>query len=358
MALDEMLQTSDGANDAAEEGVSIEDEMRDTIARIEADERGEEPPTKPEPEDAAPTQSLAERPRGPDGKFVKAEEAQASDPQRQAQAPAAFQDKGPPTTWRPAAKAAWDALPEGAKAEIYKREQDVFAGIEQFRAKAQTADALMQVITPYQPLIAAAGTNIPGALQEVLRTAATFYVGTPAQKVAALRAIAQTHGIDLASAVGNTAAPQAFRDPVVEQLNGRIAQLEGNLVSQQRAAQNSELNAAAGQIAAFRDDPANRYFPNVSFQMGQLMNAGLAANLKDAYEKACSLNPEVRAAIQAERDAAQAKKDADDRAKRVRDARRAGSIGVRSTPPPAPLGQPNGTWDDTMHAAYAQIVGS
>jgi hypothetical protein len=333
----------------AGEGVSIEDEMRDTIARLEADERGETPPPDDKPDAPA-----VERARGPDGKFLKATDAPVAAATPAPAADAAFADKGPPATWRPGGKAAWDGLPEAAKAEIYRREQSIFDGIEQYKGKAQVADTLMQVIQPYQSLIAAAGTNVPGALAEVLRTAATFYVGTPTQKAAALRAIARTHGIDLGAAAANTGSPNAYVDPIAEQLHGRIAQLEGVLANQQRAAQNSELSAAASQIVQFRDDPQHRYFADVSYQMGQLMNAGLATNLQEAYAKACELNPNVKAAIAAQSAAAQN----EERAKRVRDARRAGSLGFRSSPAPAPLGRPNGNWEESLHDAYQQIVGA
>lgn len=344
------LVDAEGAD--APEPISIEDEMRDTIARMESEEAGDE---QPEP---TPQRTPA---RAPDGKFTRADDAPTRTQTQQQAAPAPtpdketkFADKGPPATWRPGAKAEWDRLSETTKAEIYKREQDVFAGIEQFKGKAQVADTLMQVISPYQSLIAAAGSNVPGALAEVLKTAATFYVGTPAQKAAALRAIAQTHGIDLGQAVAATGNPNAFRDPVAEQLHSRIAQLEGVLAGQQRAAQNSELNAAASQISAFRDDPAHRYFADVSFQMGQLINAGLASTLQEAYDKACELNPNVKAALAAQRSAAQN----EERARRARDARRAGSLSVRSSPTAGPIGRPNGKWEDSLFDAYQQIVGA
>jgi hypothetical protein len=83
----------------------------------------------------------------------------------------------------------------------------------------------MQTIQPYQPIMAALGADIPTALNEVLRTAAIFHVGTPAQKAATLRQLAQTHGIDIGQA-GNTGHDQ-FQDPVVDRLNSRIAQLDG-----------------------------------------------------------------------------------------------------------------------------------
>lgn len=331
---------------------TMDDTLRETLASIEADPNGTE-------------QQRAERARDEAGRFAKgqaAAKAQAA-PAAVGAAPAAdpaaaaqFVDRGPPSTWRPGAKAEWTGLPAGTKAEIYKREQDVFNGLAQYQSKAQVADGLMQTIQPYAPIIAALGTDIPTALTEVLRTAAVFHVGTPAQKAATLRQLAQTHGIDIGQATGNTGADQ-FQDPVVDRLNSRIAQLEGNLAQRDRMAQNSEHQAAASQIVAFRDDPANKYFADVAMQMGQLMNAGLASTMQDAYQKACELNPQVKAALATERAAADSRKQADERARRVRDAQRAGSLSVRSSVPPAAVAAPGGQgWQEKLGDYYAQII--
>lgn len=331
---------------------SIDDTLRETFASIKDDPEGSE-------------QTRAERARDDAGRFAKAaaekapaQAAVGQAPATDAPAAAQFVDRGPPQTWRPGAKAEWNALPPGAKAEIYKREQDVFNGLAQYQSKAQIADGLMQTIQPYQPIMAALGADIPTALNEVLRTAAVFHVGTPAQKAATLRQLAQTHGIDLGQAAGNTGTDQ-FQDPVVDQLNSRIAQLEGTLANQQRMAQNSDHQAAASQIIAFRDDPANRYFPDVAVQMGQLINAGLATTMQDAYSKACELNPNVKAALAHERAQADAKTQATERARRAKEAQRAGQLGVRSSVPPAAVGTASsGSWQDKLGEYYQQIAGA
>jgi hypothetical protein len=50
-------------------------------------------------------------------------------------------------------------------------------------------------------------------------------------------------------------------------------------------------------IAQFSANPANRFFPNVRMDMSHLVQIGKAANLQEAYEAACWLNPEIRAIL-------------------------------------------------------------
>jgi hypothetical protein len=328
-----------------EQPLSIEDEMQETFARIEREEA-----------EAAEAKPAAKAPvRGPDGKFAPA----AADDEQAVAAPAPadgeFVDKGPPSSWRAGAKALWDGIAPELKQEIYKREQDVFAGIGQYRAKAEYADSLNQVIQPYQPIIAAVGANVPQALNEVLRTAAVFHVGSQAQKIATLRQLAQTHGIDIGQVAAN-AAPDPFADPVVSQLQNEVAQLRGAFSNQQRAAQDSAVNSAWGEIVAFSNDTSHRYFGDVREQMGQLMRAGLADTLADAYDKACQLNPSVKAAIAAEQSAAAVRKANNERAQKAATARRAGNLGVRSSPGPRPVSNGQGTMEETMMARYKELT--
>jgi hypothetical protein len=47
------------------------------------------------------------------------------------------------------------------------------------------------------------------------------------------------------------------------------------------------------QIETFKEDPRNIYFEDVRPEMARLVTSGLATSLKDAYDKACRLHPEI-----------------------------------------------------------------
>lgn len=349
--MDDLLQPADPAG-IEPEAPTIDSTMEETFAAIQEREAAEAPEGEKPP--------IAARARDDSGKFVKTKAEKAAEAVAKP-APGAFEDKGPPNTWRVGAKAQWNNLPPDLKAEVYKREQDAFNGISQYQAKAQIADGLMSTIRPYQPIMDALGADVPTALNEILRTAATLHVGTPEQKAATLRTLAQRHGVDLGQATAHAAADQ-FADPALDSLRREIAELRSFHSNQQRQAQNSEQSMAAGGISAFQNDPGNKYFTDVAYQMGQLIMAGLVdanaplnSQLREAYDKACQLNPSVKAAIELESKAATERKSVEERAARAAAARRAGASSVRSTPTPRPTGNTATSWQEGMEKIAAEM---
>jgi hypothetical protein len=322
-----------------DEPLSIDDEMLQITQRIEQEEKDA---AEGKPQEAKPDG----RPRNADGTFVKADPKAPAAPV----APDAFVDKGPPTSWRPTAKAQWERLTPELKAEAYKREDDFFKGTETFRAKANVADALWGIIAPYQPLIAAERTDVPTAISELFATAAALQAGSPAQKVATLRRVAERYGIDLNSLGNANARPDQFADPQIHALQQELASLKGFLTNQQAQSQNSEVRAAMAQIEDFGRNPEHRYFQDVRFQMGALMNQGLAQSLPEAYAMACKIHPQVSAAVAAEQQQKAENERQQAAIKRANDAQRAARLGPRSSPVgTVPKG---GSIDDTMKAVW------
>ncbi len=332
----------------ADEPQTMEDTMRATLADIREREAGGETT------EAAPT-----RERGADGKFlpkaapvapVGVVGATPADPAPVEAAPA-FEDKGPPASYRPAAKAQWDNLTPELKQEIYKREEDIHKGIEQYRGKAQVADILWSQIQPHLAVIQAAGTDIPTAVGSLFQAATSLQLGTQAQKLATLGSIARQFGVDVSAYQPSDGGEVASVDPGIQAAHGRIAQLEGyihQMVSQQ---QNSTVTDAVGQIEQFSRDPAHKYFADVRADMGVLMQTGRATSLKDAYDKACRLNDSVRTAIDGETKAAETKA----RQKAADDARKRGAQSLKSNPLPGTAHVVTGTMEDTLRAKFQEI---
>jgi hypothetical protein len=341
-----------------EDVVSIDDEMHEIVRRIEADEEGGVAAEGADAQ-AAGDQPAGELQRGPDGKFLPrdATAAPGSAPAAATTTAAAPNFEQPPQSVRPQIKAMWKDLPPEVKEEFHKREQDFFNGINQYQSKARVADTLVGVISPFKPIMDALGTDVPTALKEVLQTAATLYVGSPAQKAAILRNLAQNHGIQLASpAPGNPAAASPM-DPVVQRLQQRLGMVEGMLTTQATAAQNNATNEAWGKIVAFGNAAEHKYFSDVREIMGRLMMAGIVADgdLAGAYERACQIHPGVKAALETERLASAAVTSSMERARRANAARRAGQQGVRSNPGVAPLAGRKGSMEDTMWETLKDI---
>jgi hypothetical protein len=320
------------------------------------------PDPKPAPEKPV---TGKDRVRDDTGKFVAQSKEKKADPKVTAPQPAETPAEAPPdsarapSSWKPTARAEWDKLSPLVKAEIVRREQDAFRGLEQMRPDAQLGQQIRAAAEPYRMLIEAEGGTPERAFAGLLRTAALFRVGTPQQKLQAIAGIAQQFGVDL-TVFGRPGQqpqqqqPQDFRDPRVDQM----------LQQQQRDAQQREqreqqemesiVSRWMGEVDE-KGEPKRPYLQDVISEMAvmipELRRADPAlthaAALEQAYERAVWAHPETRTLLQAK---AASDLEATRRAAnqtRTADARRAASVNVpRRASLPAP-GKP-GKLEDTI----------
>jgi hypothetical protein len=99
-----------------------------------------------------------------------------------------------------------------------------------------------------------------------------------------------------------------------------------------------ERETADANIAAFASDQKNVYFENVRPQMARLLSTpGGPQTLKDAYEMACAMNPEISEALLSQRVADEIQKRTEAQQARVTQARRAGGS-LNGAPSPGSFG--------------------
>ena len=65
----------------------------------------------------------------------------------------------PPKTWRPEAAAKFAALPPEVQQEVLKREEDIFKGLESYKADASIGKALKGVVQPYLQVFQSQGID-------------------------------------------------------------------------------------------------------------------------------------------------------------------------------------------------------
>ncbi len=264
-----------------------------------------------------------------------------------------------PDTWTPAAQAKWATVDPEIRAEIAKRENDMFKGLSDYKYDATVAKQLRQFLAPVQHELQARGVqpevvlaNLANAHVQLSNTA------IPAeQKLQMATAWLKAYGIDL----GKAAAPVAdddgvYVDPQVKSLQGEIETLKSRLNGADTRAAAEVRNQLESQIVAFAKDPANAYFEEVSEDIALLIRgSGGTMPLKEAYDKAIFANPVTRAKeharIQAET-AVQAKKDQDER---VAAAKRASGANVKTGGHRGSGTAPEGSMDDTMAATLKDI---
>ncbi len=267
----------------------------------------------------------------------------------------------PPKTWRKEATAGWETLPEHVRAEIHKREQDMYAGLEQYRGSAKLGEDVNALFTPYRQVMESAGVTATDILPGLVNSHGILALGSDDAKVNMLESLVRDYGIPLPKLLakltgGAVTDVEPFVDPTVKDLQTKVEALHSRLSAEdQRAAQAKQAEIRAS-IEAFANDPANIYFSDLADDIAQLIRGGVTKDIKVAYEKALWANPVVRAKEQArlaaEAESERTRKAAEAAAK----ARRATAANVRTLERAgSPTAAKPTSIDETLEQTLAQI---
>lgn len=324
---------------------SMDDTIRETLQSLKT--RGME--AEGEKEAPESSEEKAQRLRDEAGRF-KAPDAPAAaessvDPLVAAETPPEVAPA--PNTWKKEVAAKWATLPPDVQAEVSRREADFHKGIEGYRAKAQFADSVANVLQPYQQTLKhleeTQGISAEKALDALLSADHKLRYGSPVEKQMYMHQLAQSYGVDLAQQI-----PQA--DQQVFTLQQRLQQLETALQNQTQQGAQREQQELNSTIAAFAADPKHSHFESVKGHMSALLQAGQAKDLADAYEQAVYANPTTRAAMLQQQIAAQR----EEAAQKAKAAKEAASTNVPRRPS-MPVTQPIGTMDETIRATLRRL---
>lgn len=362
-----------------------------------------------QPDSAPPAhEDAAERPRGPDGKFVKAEAAEAPEPVQEAAEPAleATKPAAPEpdaefakatAKWSPQAREMLTKLPAEAQAFLVERhramEGDYSRKMNEVTALRRDYEPIDQLFRPYEGDLQARGLTKAGLIQAWYNVEKGLMAGgdTAAQMAAA---IIQNYKIPLAAmtrALGMQS--QVPADPVDPQPeNGQPVRLPPEIVQklseqeqvlralQQDAQQRRqyEFNSAASRVMSdierFKSETDSSgallhpHFDEVEQMMAHYTNVARASGqpvppLSELYDTAVWANPSTRAqlqqaqaaAAQAQR-AAEEKKRADEARAKAEKARRAGSS-VTGAPGSGQNGRvPDGSLRGELEAQFARAT--
>ena len=270
--------------------------------------------------------NTAERPRDEAGKFASPK-AQAEPEQEPAEEPVW---KRPPASWKKDYHEAWQTADDRLKEYAWTREEQMKAGLEPLKSKAQFADQMQEAVQPYMQTIQGLGIDPPRAVKALLEADHALRYSTPEQKLQLFGRLAQQYGVNLGQVQG--LPQQTPVDPMVYSLQNELNSVRGEIngwKQQQEQAQNSAL---LGEINQFSQKV--EHFEEARPVMIQLLQSGVATDLQDAYEKAVRLDPNLFDAVQQSR---QADVDAQKRAAANKAAKsaRAAAVSVKSSTPGA-----------------------
>lgn len=373
-------QDTENLTDAlTEKGADIA-AMADTISNDLFDGDTGELTIRPEDDSEASSEtSASDRPRTPDGKFAPKDAAKAVKGGEELPAgevtPGPTPDAPPvstdaatgellqaPKTWRKEAAAAFSTLPAMVQAEIVKREQDIFKGIEQYKSHAQVGQVFDDALKPFVPLFQRFNLNPADAAKRALTAHFNLTLSSPATKVEIAKSLLSDYGISLemlgipAEGVEGQPATNPLHVQEIQHLREQLAQVSETTTMMQRRHLEQVHAQVKGDVEKFAADPANLYFNELTDEMEQLIRSGAATDLPSAYEKAIWLNPAVRAKEIARLSAQQSASTNAATAAKVSEAKKATAVNVRTQGHPAgSIAEPVGSMDDTLENTLKAI---
>ena len=269
-------------------------------------------------------------------------------------APATGELPGAPKTWRKEAAELWTQLPAQVQAEIQKREDDMFRGLETYKTDANFGRSLRGALDPYMPVLQQYGIDPARQVSSLMNAHYTLALGTPQEKQALFQRLAQDYDIDLQSVADPAGAP--FVDPAVQALQSELRSVQSTLQAQTRATEQAKISDLTKQIETFAADPKNQYFDEVANDMVTLLQTGVVKTLEEAYDKAVWTNPATRAKVIEQQTAERIAKQREAAAKHAAKAKQASSVAIRPQARQASGTAPTGSMDDTLRETLAEIT--
>lgn len=276
--------------------------------------------------EAAPAAEPA-RARDDTGKYAKAA------PEAAPAAPEVVEEpvwKRPPASWKKDYHEVWQGADDKLKEYAYQREEQMKAGIEPLKSKAQYADEMQSVIAPYMQTITGLGIDAPKAVKALMEADHILRTSQPHEKQQYFARLAQSYGVNLSDMGG--LPQQTPVDPQFYALQNELNSVRGEVQSWKQQQEQQQNQVLLGEINQFSQKA--EHFEEARPVMIQLLQSGVATDLQDAYEKAVRLDPglfeTVHAGQQAQAEAAK-RAGADKAAK----AARAAAVSVRGSTPGA-----------------------
>ncbi len=269
-----------------------------------------------EPTEAAPVETVAEtatevaqsttpetaeqkadRIRDEKGRFASKEAAPAgtnpaptatTSPQAEIAAAPVAELRKPPSSWKKDYWEAYQKLDPQLADYINQREQQFASGVSTYREEAIKAKELNDALAPFMPEFAAHGVQPSQWIRNMGTAHQTLMRGSPEQKLQAFQKLAQDYGVPLHSVQSGQVDPiQQYVSPLQEQ----VLQLRGQLTNWQQQQEQQQQKTMLDEIEAFKSDAT--HFEEVRETMAGLLQAGLAPDLKSAYDKALRMNDDL-----------------------------------------------------------------
>lgn len=275
---------SDELEDILKEAFAAEGEEKETIqADTEVSVDSDKPSEKVEGIPEA-------KQRDDKGRFTSKEEekAEASAEAEEVTAPTLSKERAP-SRWSPTIREKWAELPEDVRAEIIRCEEAGASGVRKLQEEMAPVKALVETLTPFMEEARQAGLDAGSYVQRTMAAERELRHADPARRFQAFLGIADTYGIPIRQYLQGQQQPPAQQPAIPPEIQRELQETKQWRQQQEEAAIRNEITTFSN---------GKEFFEDVRVAMGNLMEAGVAKTLSDAYDQACWMNPEIRKVLQ------------------------------------------------------------
>lgn len=285
-SLEEIVRDAYQADQEAQEEEQEEkaaDESTVDDSTKEPEESKESPATEPEPKkELAKVEAKRE--------LVKSEPAK-EDKTKEPEDDGNWGEDKAPQSWTPKSRERWNEIPADLRKEIVRREEAGVQGIRQLNERYAPAAQVFDGLSSYIGEAIHHGVNPIEHISSVMNTERILRLGDNKQKFNEILRIADQFGVPLRDIINKSIGEEFIKAPTQQQyavppeLQQRLSQLENAYATNQQDSSNA-------RVAEF--SKGKEFFEDVRILMADLMDAGRAETLEDAYDQACWATPSVR----------------------------------------------------------------
>ena len=211
-----------------------------------------------------------------------------------------------PIDWSPKEREDWSKIPRHLQDKIKQRENDTANLMNETAQARQTHGQFQQLASTYGAALSGVAGNTPmEAVENLFSTVANLRMGSPIQKAQIISDLVSDYGVDihaLDAALTGTMPAQDSNAHLESMIDQRMAPVNQFLQSQQQSVASQQqqiVQAAQQEVGQFSQNA--EFFQDVRNDMADLVemasSRGVHMSMDDAYNKACSLNPQIQGVL-------------------------------------------------------------
>lgn len=272
-------------------GDDLRNELMSAMKSVEETEDAEKQPTTDTSKEGAGG-DVAKDPESPKAGTPEGADGEGSGEEKKSE-PILKEDKAP-QSWSPAAREKWSQIPDDLRKEIIRREEAAAVGVRQLNERFAPAVKFVESLGPILQEARDSGVDPTGYISSVMQTERALRTADTKGKFNVLLSLADQYGVPLREII-NASVGQEVLQKGVQPGQPQMTlppELVRELEESRRWRQEQEGSRVQSEIASFSN--GKEFFEDVRGQMADLLQSGVAANLDDAYDKACWADPNIR----------------------------------------------------------------